>query len=279
MDKKHLRKQFQKFAGLTKSTLMNLYGGDVKYIPASPRTRMEGFQLLTPDHKTKVAVVWVHAPTGLVQYSFNPRQLTDDAREEFDALLQVTLAQGYVSLYRYGKVSVTEYSVDVEDVPLKSVVLVDTGFRQYTLLDEGTTYCGGRRSALVATLYDKGDEIRRRDPGFSGTRLRYEVRIRAPKQTLESWVTCGSEANPFAYFVLVPRQALRDLLGPKLAEQVRNFGLRAVVRNKAARAAIISEIKARRCEWADSEVIWEGCRGHLIPSLSPPELVGPNGPV
>lgn len=273
VDKNHLRDQFRKFAGQTKCTLMNVFAGDVRYIPASPKTRMEGFVLLTPDHATKVAVVWVQAATGLVQYSFNPSQLTGEAKVEFDALLQLTLVEGYVSLYRHGTVSVAEYGVDVEDVPLKSVVLVDTGLRKYTLLDEGTTYCGVRRSELVAALYDKGDEIRRRDSGFCGTRLRYEVRRRAPKQTLEEWVTCGSEANPFAHFVPVPRSALRDLVGARRAEQIRNFGLRAVVLNGAARAAIISELHARRCEWANPELIWANFRSHLIPSLRPPELI------
>jgi hypothetical protein len=271
-DKEQLLKMFRDFATHTKHTLMTEFAGDIQYIPSAPRSRMEGFIIKTPDHESTAAIVWVHVPTGLVQYSFNPSHMTAESRAHFDALLQVTLRDGYVSLYQHGKVSVIEIAVDVDELSIDNAVLVDTGKRRYSLTEWGTTYCGCRRSKLVGVMYDKGADIRRADPAFDTERLRHEVRVRAPECTVEEWVGTGCEGNPFARFVVVPRAALRDLVGIGRAEQIRNFGLQHVVRNRPAREALIAALQKCRYPWADPEVLWSNCRSRLIASLHPPEL-------
>ena len=271
-DKDQLRKAFRTFAMNTRYTMLTAFKGDIKYIPASPKNRMERFSLLTPDHTSVVATVWINVGMGLVQYSFKPSRLTTECKEHLDSLFQITLADGYISLYRYGTLSLLEYAVDVEDVSIEDVVLIDTGKRRYTVTPEGTTYCGCRRSMLVGVTYDKGAEIRLKTPAFTGTLLRHEVRKRATGCTIENWVESESVENLFAQFIPVPRSALRDLIGKPKAEQVRNFGLHAVFRNKPSRISFIKEVCKCRYQWANPDVLWSACRSSLIASLLPPEL-------
>jgi hypothetical protein len=271
-DKKQLLKMFRTFAMNTKYKLMTVFADDAQYIPASPKCKLERFVLRTPDHASIVAVISVHVAMGLVQYSFNPSQLTGESRMHLEALLHLTLAEGYVSLYRYGTLSVVEYAVDVDGIAVEDVVLVDTGKRRYTLTREGTTYCGGRRSKLVGVTYDKGAEIRLTNPSFTGTRLRHELRKRATDCTVEDWVESESQDNLFGYFIPVPRVALRSLIGKAKAEEVRNFGVHAVFRNLPSRKALLGELCQCRCEWANPDLLWKTCRKRLIKSLRPPEL-------
>ena len=209
---------------------------------------------------------------GLVQYSFNPSRITEEGRAQIDALLQVTLAEGYVSLYRYGTMSMAEYAVDVDGIAINEVVLIDAGRRRYTLTQQGTTYCGCRRSEFVGVTYDKGAELRTRDPAFAGTRLRYEVRRRAPSLTVENWVKFGSDDNPFNYFFPVPRVSLRSLVGKARAEKIRNFGLREVYQNRSARNSLCNELRECEYEWADPDLLYSNFRSHLISSYRPLEL-------
>jgi hypothetical protein len=275
-DKVQLRKAFRDFASNTKYTLKHVFGDDIQYQPITHKNKMEGFILRTPDHSSKVATVWISVAMGLVQYSFKPSEITDEAKVQFDALLQLTLPHGYVTLYRFGMVSMVEYAVDVDDIYLADVVLVDEGRREYKLMDYGTVYCGCRRSKLVGTLYDKGAHRRLTDPTFTRTQLRFEVRRRAPKLTLQQWVETGSAENPFLPFIVVPRAALRTLVGTAKAEKLYNFGLHEVIKNHPARQALIGQLRGIQFPWAEPQLLWSNCREHLLPSLKPCDWACPS---
>ncbi len=203
--------------------------------------------------------------TGLINFEVNPSRLTQDNWAEIHGLLPVLFNDHYDEVYGNGVIAHAEFYFDVPGVDLSSLVLIDSS-RRTTTNYMGTKYYGRRCSRHVATMYDKAKEQKQ-----DGQLVRVEARINRRDIRLQNLVE-GDLVNPFGNLLVVDAKRLhsvaQEMKAPKLANQIKEFGLYGAVKNKPAREAILNRLNECPVSWWEPEIIWAEHR-ELLQQLKP----------
>lgn len=195
-----------------------------------------------------------------INFEFNPNKLSEEDAEELELFFSLVLFHQYEELYKYGKVSHFELSVDIHDANPSQLVLIDTGKRK-TSYYKDTTYQGPRGAELVGTIYNKAQQLQSVDREVT----RYEVRIN-DRTLMFSDLVAGEIKNPHAPFILVTADTLKQVCAdfgcPRLANKIIKDGLFGTIKNNpVAKKAIINALRPQAI--LDKDILWAAQRAML----------------